>query len=204
MLSSNRKGKPAAATGKNGEEIPVAAAPLQENNSNSSSSSHSAYCGFQNTEELQRVFKTFDANGDGKISSAELGNIMQSFGYQASREELCAMVEVVDSDGDGFISFDEFVELNNINGKGKGGRSGYDDLKEAFKMFDADKSGTISARELHKVLKSLGDKSTMEDCTRMIKSVDRDGDGLVNFEEFKSMMRNNKSSSSSRSCKALP
>uniref|UniRef100_A0A0C9S528 TSA: Wollemia nobilis Ref_Wollemi_Transcript_13420_998 transcribed RNA sequence n=1 Tax=Wollemia nobilis TaxID=56998 RepID=A0A0C9S528_9CONI len=190
MLSSNRKGKPAAATGKNGEEIPVAAAPLQETNSNSNS--NSAYCGFQNTEELQRVFKTFDANGDGKISSAELGNIMLSFGCQASQEELCAMVEVVDSDGDGFISFDEFVELNNIKGKGKGG---YEDLKEAFKMFDADKSGTISGRELHKVLKSLGDKSTVGDCTSMVKSVDHDGDGLVNFEEFKAMMRNNKSSS---------
>uniref|UniRef100_A0A0D6R0B8 EF-hand domain-containing protein n=1 Tax=Araucaria cunninghamii TaxID=56994 RepID=A0A0D6R0B8_ARACU len=199
MFSSNGKGKPGTAPGKNGEEIHVAAAPLQETNSNpnSNSSSLSAYCGFQNTEELERVFKTFDANGDGKISSEELGNIMLSFGYQASREELCAMVEVVDFDGDGFISFDEFVELNKINGKGKGkgGRSGYEDLKEAFKMFDADKSGTISARELHKVLKSLGDKSTMEDSTRMVKSVDRDGDGLVNFEEFKGMMKNRKSSS---------
>lgn len=55
-------------------------------------------------------------------------------------------------------------------------------------MYDADSNGLISAKELHRVLRQLGDKCSVADCSRMIRSVDADGDGSVNFDEFKKMM----------------
>ncbi|KAI7993826.1 Geranylgeranyl transferase type-2 subunit alpha 1 [Camellia lanceoleosa] len=43
-------------------------------------------------EELKQVFNKFDVNGDGKISSSELGSILSSLDYPATDEELTMMI----------------------------------------------------------------------------------------------------------------
>ncbi|XP_021821158.1 probable calcium-binding protein CML25 [Prunus avium] len=135
--------------------------------------------------ELDQVFKKFDVNGDGKISSSELGAIMSSLGQPANEEELSHMILEVDSDGDGFIDFKEFVELN-TNGVDQA--EALENLKDAFSVYDIDGNGSISAEELYKVLRSLGDECSIAECKKMIGAVDSDGDGMINFEEFKVMM----------------
>ncbi|GMI99802.1 CALMODULIN LIKE 25 [Hibiscus trionum] len=136
-------------------------------------------------QELEEVFKKFDANGDGKISSAELGSIMGSLGRKPSDEELLKMIKEFDDDGDGFIDFQEFVELNT---KGVDSNDVLKDLKDAFSVYDIDGNGSISAEELHEVLQSLGDECSIAECRRMISGVDSDGNGMIDFEEFKVMM----------------
>ncbi|KAK3222223.1 hypothetical protein Dsin_009248 [Dipteronia sinensis] len=136
-------------------------------------------------QELEHVFKKFDANGDGKISSAELGAIMSSLGYNATDEELQKMMREIDGDGDGFIDFQEFVELNT---KGVDSNEVMENLKDAFSVYDIDGNGSITADELYKVFKSLGEDCTMAECRKMISGVDRDGNGTIDFEEFKVMM----------------
>ncbi|KAI3431220.1 uncharacterized protein J3R85_007954 [Psidium guajava] len=136
-------------------------------------------------EELEQVFKKFDANGDGKISASELGSIMSSLGHPETEEELTKMICEVDSDGDGFIDFDEFVELNTM---GVDPDEAMENLRDAFSVYDIDGNGSITAEELHKVLRSLGEESSLAECRRMIGGVDSDGDGMISFEEFKVMM----------------
>ncbi|URE18824.1 hypothetical protein MUK42_10363 [Musa troglodytarum] len=63
-----------------------------------------------------------------------------------------------------------------------------DELREAFKVFDKDQNGFISATELRNVMISLGEKLTDEEAAQMIREADLDGDGQVNFEEFVKMM----------------
>lgn len=139
-------------------------------------------------EELEQVFRKFDVNGDGKISSSELGSIMGSLGDPPSEHELQRMLKEADSDGDGFIDLNEFIELNT---NGVDSSVILEDLKTAFLIFDLDGNGSISAEELQKVLKSLGDQRSMEECRNMINGVDCDGNGLIDFEEFKNMMTRN-------------
>lgn len=136
-------------------------------------------------EELEQVFKKFDVNGDGKISSAELGSIMSSLGHPASEEELQIMIKEVDADGDGFINLQEFVELNT---KDIDSNEVLENLKDAFSVFDIDKNGSITAEELQNVLGSLGEECSLAECRKMITGVDADGDGMISFEEFKVMM----------------
>ncbi|KAF3786857.1 putative calcium-binding protein [Nymphaea thermarum] len=136
-------------------------------------------------KELERVFRRFDANGDGKITWAELGWIMSKLGQQATAKELQEMVRQVDSDGDGSISLDEFIELNT---KGVDSSAALDDIRSAFSLYDVDRDGFISCKELHKFLRKIGESTTMDECRRMIGGVDKDGDGLIDFEEFKAMM----------------
>ncbi|XP_062110194.1 probable calcium-binding protein CML25 [Humulus lupulus] len=135
--------------------------------------------------ELEQVFKKFDVNGDGKISSAELGAIMGSLGQPSGEEELEKMIKEVDADGDGFIDLSEFIELNT---KGVDSDEVLENLKVAFSVYDIDGNGSISAEELNSVLKSLGDDCSIAECRKMISGVDCDGDGMISFEEFKLMM----------------
>lgn len=59
---------------------------------------------------------------------------------------------------------------------------------EAFKVFDKDNNGFISAAELRHVMTNLGEKLTDEEVDEMIREADVDGDGQVNYEEFVKMM----------------
>jgi calmodulin len=81
--------------------------------------------------------------------------------------------------GSGCIDFNEFLELMAKKTKGT---SYEDELKGAFKIFDADGNGSITVAELNTVLDNLGERLTEEEVTEMIKEADTDGDGTVNYE----------------------
>ncbi|KAJ9540258.1 hypothetical protein OSB04_026764 [Centaurea solstitialis] len=102
----------------------------------------------------------------------------------------------IDTDSDGFISLEEFAGFcKGSSGGGDGDDGGMKELRDAFELYDLNKNGLISAKELHQILSQLGEKCSVEDCANMIKPVDSDGDGYVNFVEFKKMMSNNPSNS---------
>lgn len=66
--------------------------------------------------------------------------------------------------------------------KQKDGGDSQEELREAFKVFDKDGNGFISAAELRHVMTNLGEKLTDEQVEEMIKEADIDGDGQVNYE----------------------
>ncbi|KAH6803651.1 Calcium-binding EF-hand family protein [Perilla frutescens var. frutescens] len=68
----------------------------------------------QDVADRERLFKHFDANGDGKISASELGDALKTLGG-VTPEEIKNMMEEIDSDGDGYISYDEFTSFARAN-----------------------------------------------------------------------------------------
>lgn len=150
--------------------------------------STTAFAAMEVSSQFKRVFEVIDENGDGKISPSELSEVLLCLGYNKSTatREAEGMVREMDCDGDGFVDLDEFLDVV-INTTGNS--AVHDHLMDAFLVFDTDKNGKISAKELRRVLVKLGcDKCSLGECRRMIKGVDKDGDGFVDFEEFRLMM----------------
>lgn len=151
----------------------------------------SSFAAMEVSKQFKHVFEVMDANGDGKISPVELSEVLCCLGYKnksAAAQEAEGMVREMDCNGDGFIDLDEFMNAVNVDDTKKR-NDGCDDLMDAFLIFDTDKNGKISAKELRRVLVNLGcQKSSLKECKKMIKGVDRNGDGVVDFEEFRWMM----------------
>ena len=59
------------------------------------------------------------------------------------------------------------------------------ELKEAFRVFDRDGNGMISAAELKYVMTNLGEKLSNEEAEEMVREADLDGDGLYFIINFK-------------------
>ena len=135
--------------------------------------------------EFKEAFSLFDKDGDGSITSKELGTVMRSLGQNPTEHELQDMIAEIDAQGSGSIGFPEFLTLMARKMKDTDNEQ---DIVEAFKVFDKDGNGFISAAELRHVMTNLGEKLTDEECDEMIREADIDGDGQINYEEFVKMM----------------
>ncbi|KAF7144364.1 hypothetical protein RHSIM_Rhsim05G0234300 [Rhododendron simsii] len=159
-----------------------------------------------NSVRLRRIFDLFDKNNDEIITVDELSQALQLLGLDADMSELDSMVKSHIKPGSIGLQFEDFESLHrslndaffgideDMGGGGdkeeKACQQAESDLSEAFKVFDEDGDGYISARELQAVLGKLGlpEGREMDRVERMILSVDRNHDGRVDFFEFKDMM----------------
>lgn len=62
-------------------------------------------------DEILRAFELFDEGGKGKISLDDLRRVARELGEGLQEEELVAMIEEFDLDGDGMIDRDEFLGI---------------------------------------------------------------------------------------------
>ncbi|XP_043714937.1 calmodulin-like [Telopea speciosissima] len=135
-------------------------------------------------EELQEIFRHFDADGNGNISGSELRSYLASIGEFMSPEEAQGVINDLEAAGSDnlILDFDEFVKLMEREG-------GEDNLKRAFEMFVVEKgSGNITSEGLQRMFSSLGYKISNEECKTIIQAFDCDGDGMLGFPEFQQMM----------------
>lgn len=141
----------------------------------------------QEKDNLARVFKAFDKNGDGRLSIEEVKEgYLEHYGRIISDEEVEKMFAAVDTDGSGFIDYSEFV----VAAMNEQQLTTNDKLQAAFKMFDKDGSGIITADEIKEVLQFGGtNQLNTAAINAIIKQVDENGDGEISFEEFVAMMK---------------
>lgn len=99
----------------------------------------------------------------------------------------------MDLDGNGFIDYTEFIAAS----------MNFEDslseqhLEEAFKLFDLEGTGDISAQELKEffevngwgIFNSEEDDMVRQQIDKFIRNADVDGDGQISFDEFKNMMK---------------
>lgn len=62
-------------------------------------------------EQMREVFSQFDLDGNGSITTSELGKVMEQLGEKVPGYKLRSMIEEVDKDQSGTVEFDEFVHM---------------------------------------------------------------------------------------------
>mmetsp|Transcript_9810 Transcript_9810/g.20818 ORF Transcript_9810/g.20818 Transcript_9810/m.20818 type:complete len:153 (-) Transcript_9810:278-736(-) len=137
-------------------------------------------------EEARGAFKMFDKDGSGDISVDELGTVMRNLGQFPSDTELRSMMDETDTDGNGVIDFDEFLAM--VQRQMVAQASEPDIGLEAFRVFDKNGDGYISADELRQIMASLGETLTDEEVEMMIDEADVDGDGQISYKEFSKLL----------------
>ncbi|SPN98838.1 probable Calmodulin [Cephalotrichum gorgonifer] len=139
----------------------------------------------EQVSEFKEAFSLFDKDGDGQITTKELGTVMRSLGQNPSESELQDMINEVDADNNGTIDFPEFLTMMARKMKDTDSE---EEIREAFKVFDRDNNGFISAAELRHVMTSIGEKLTDDEVDEMIREADQDGDGRIDYNEFVQLM----------------
>ncbi|KAH6664159.1 EF-hand protein [Halenospora varia] len=135
---------------------------------------------------FKEAFSLFDKDGNGEITAKELGTVMKSLGLNASDSELQDMINEADADNDGTIDFPEFLTLMALKTKETDFE---EEMREAFKVFDHDNSGSISITELRHVMVSIDNTLTDSQIDEMMKEADLDGDGTIDYKEFVLIMK---------------
>ncbi len=130
--------------------------------------------------EYKTAFDTFDSNKDGLISSKDLLNLMNYLKFHPTQEEVETMIEEFKQGKNGEITFHEFLDV--VAAKMFDGNA-ENDLIQAFKIFDVEGRGHISALGLKKSLLEL-DRDLTEDELHVLLRDLKDEDGQINYTKF--------------------
>lgn len=130
-------------------------------------------------DQIHTIFKLFEEKREkGKMKVASLPEAFVKLGLELQKE-----IDVLDSNVLNFHEFRELVvlEIQRL--------SFYDEIKEAFKLYDTDRDGKITATDL--LAKRPEDTSShfsIEEAMELLQLVDEDKDGKINLQQFTKLM----------------
>ena len=125
---------------------------------------------------MRDTFKAADKDGSGKLNLREMEKLVLAM--PGMKKEYAEMIlKHADHDRDMMINYDELINMFTHD-------EPEDKAKAMYRMYDTDKDGTISKRELAKLM-SMGEAQLGSGMMALVWSMaDEDGDGRLDFEEF--------------------
>eukprot|EP01121_Diplochlamys_sp_Union-15-3_P016879 TRINITY_DN582_c0_g3_i3.p1 TRINITY_DN582_c0_g3~~TRINITY_DN582_c0_g3_i3.p1 ORF type:complete len:157 (-),score=45.31 TRINITY_DN582_c0_g3_i3:34-456(-) len=117
----------------------------------------------------KEAFSLFDRDGDGQIGTEEIGTVFRALGQNPTQAEV---EEIKKEVGGPSVDFEKFKTLMKKHKKDSPLEK---DVREAFKVFDKENKGVISATELRNVLTTMGEKLTEEEVDGLLKLVNKGG-----------------------------
>mmetsp|Transcript_79835 Transcript_79835/g.248112 ORF Transcript_79835/g.248112 Transcript_79835/m.248112 type:complete len:584 (+) Transcript_79835:71-1822(+) len=140
----------------------------------------------EDTQHLRQIFESLDRDGNGHITVGELRNALEKAGVPVPGD--LKMLDV-GTDGNDTIEYTEFIAA----AMDKKRIIKEDVVWEAFKIFDQDGNGTVTKKELLKILTGRtstkirqvhGDKAI----ENFLGEYDVSGDDVIDFDEFMGML----------------
>jgi len=141
------------------------------------------------TPELRQIVERADPSGTGVVTLDSLRRVLSDLGGEQAAEQ--GAIAASSSGGVGgylkriksTLGSSSLPTLTSLPEKRPSQR---DRLLDAFRSADTDASGTISKRELYKILEAAKlSGSGSQDFLRLFKGFDVNNDGNLSFEEFK-------------------
>ncbi|OHT14604.1 EF hand family protein [Tritrichomonas foetus] len=137
---------------------------------------------------IGRLFRIADDNADNSIDlHNELPKLMNDIGVILNKTELTELERLLDKNGDGTISYDEFLyqmapPLSEERIKW---------INKAFDKLDVDGSGLVNIADIQAVhnpktseLVRMGKTTANQIFANLLQSYDQDGDGTITRDEF--------------------
>jgi len=155
------------------------------------------------------IFQWFDKDGSGEIDTDEFYRALNALKLKVSMADAHKLLQGLDVDHSGGISFAEFEaflsshkelmhqehlaaigshDKRTLRATKTKAKAHSEELK-VFQWFDADHSGSISASELEKGLRTLGVNVDHATVCRLLAENDTDHDGVLSFEEFEAIVQ---------------
>lgn len=137
---------------------------------------------------LRQTFEKMDKNGDGVLCGQELHDGLKASGV--SDTGLMDILKEIDTDGSGQIEYTEFIAATYEFQRNMQENI----IWSVFRIFDEDGSGTVTKKELLKILggdevkQKISDAIPGVDLKPVMDMLDKDGDGSVDYEEFKKLL----------------
>ncbi|KAJ3122665.1 hypothetical protein HK100_011893 [Physocladia obscura] len=143
------------------------------------------------SSRAKQLFDRYDNDGSGSISISEFRNLCYDMGYFLTDKELALDIKLLDADGNGTLSYDEFIRWWKKDDRFLGLQLSDQEVETLnkylshFKRFDKDGSGIIDIREFKNlyidlVKKKMAKKSLMA----TLQDIDTNRDGKVSFNEY--------------------
>lgn len=136
--------------------------------------------------EFKEAFSLFDRDGDGRVTTQDVGTVMRALGLNPTEAEMKEMLAAADVNQHGTVDFPEFLTL--MAGKARHAESEHE-LLQAFQVFDKNGKGFISAAELRHIMTNLGERMTDTEINEIFREVDvLNKDGNINYKDFVKML----------------
>ena len=147
----------------------------------------------KSVDDVRKAFKTYDKDGDGAIDKGELIMAMTNYKFGFSEQEAEIIFKEGDIDGDGTVNFEEFMYLmcpttEQVVKKFRQNYKTIVEVKNAFRKYDKNRSGSLNESELKRMMLSTGFSFTDVEVHSIMNLGDKDGDGEIDLEEFLILM----------------
>jgi len=141
---------------------------------------------FQEIRDLKELFDAFDTDKSQTIDMRELYHAMKCLGFNVPRNEVRDLMSAIDSSNQGFINFVDFLLF--IIERQKDSRDVYEEINQAFKLFDIEGTGKISGQVLKNVCAEAGLRLSKKEIKDMIEIADLNGDDEIDQNEFRQIL----------------
>ena len=154
--------------------------------------------------ELRALFSKFDTQNTGRITRNKFQRAFANMGLSAPAKEVQQLIDSMDTNGDGMVSYGEFVSVvHNNSSSGSRNRNipsrvhevlqrlvndnswTRTSLRRLFLSFDKDNSGYITRSEFRRVFnENLKIRASDSEIDELIRTIDTNRDGRISYAEF--------------------
>nr|XP_027232651.1 troponin C, isotype gamma-like [Penaeus vannamei] len=139
---------------------------------------------------IRKTFAMFDQEKTGFVPTNKITGILNTLDLKFSEEDVRLKIKAIDPNKEGKLNFTNFMNILSayMVDDDDDDEAMYQELKEAFRLYDRGGDGYITTATLKEILKELDNKLSNEDLDGIIDEIDEDGSGTVDFDEFMEMM----------------
>ena len=131
---------------------------------------------------MKDVLDLYDPNNEGFVKSKDIAKILRAMGRILEDDDEQNFLQAADPENTGEISKDNF--LATVEAMFSLPKEEVNDLLEAFKVFDINNTGKISAKDFKKVLVNIGQEFNEEEADDILKYIQVDREGKINIKDF--------------------